>query len=230
MGDSGEEKPKPLMLEWREFAVDCGRGELKVNDRVVWAGEVKNSDKGTGLNVWDGAVVLAKYLEHAVQMQGANVVELGAGTGVVGLACAALEASIVTITDLEYCLENIRANIALNTELPGQIAALELDWFVDSAADKLPPNVDYVVAADVIWVAELVVPFVSTLRTIADKNPCLKAIYLAHQTRALLTDTQLFEELRVNGFVVTKLDQKALHPSFQSRKVVVYHIQVGGET
>ncbi len=47
------------------------------------------------LSVWDAAVVIAKYMEknhHA--MQGKRVLELGAGTGLAGLAAAALGALV----------------------------------------------------------------------------------------------------------------------------------------
>jgi hypothetical protein len=48
----------------------------------------------TGGTVWDGAVVLSKYLEHLQKssgvIKGKRCVELGAGTGLVGIAVAAL--------------------------------------------------------------------------------------------------------------------------------------------
>ncbi|CAN0285622.1 unnamed protein product [Laminaria digitata] len=60
-----------LALPWRRFDRDlemAGGGEggegLKVCGRRLAVGDVSNSDEGTGLFTWDGAVLLAKYLEH----------------------------------------------------------------------------------------------------------------------------------------------------------------------
>ena len=52
---------------------------------------------GTGATVWPAAHVLAKYLERrwgAGGMTGLRVVDLGAGTGAVGLAAAVLGADV----------------------------------------------------------------------------------------------------------------------------------------
>ena len=63
---------------------------------------------GTGGKVWSSSRVLCDYLvdvaaglEDALQLElrGARVVELGSGTGAVGLACAALGARAVVLTD-----------------------------------------------------------------------------------------------------------------------------------
>jgi hypothetical protein len=70
--------------------------------------------------VWDGAILLAKVLEHWLGrggLSGKRVLELGCGTGVVGLAAAALGATAVHLTDLEYVLENTRANARTNAHL-----------------------------------------------------------------------------------------------------------------
>jgi protein N-lysine methyltransferase METTL21D len=44
-------------------------------------GAVENSGQGTGHTTWDGAVVLAKYLEHSrgESLRGKTVLETGAG-------------------------------------------------------------------------------------------------------------------------------------------------------
>jgi hypothetical protein len=54
---------------------------------------------GPGGAVWDAAVVLAQYVTSlGAALRGARVLELGAGTGVPGLAAARLGAD-VTLTD-----------------------------------------------------------------------------------------------------------------------------------
>ena len=58
---------------------------------TVRIGQEYSGDEG--VVVWDAALVLAKYLErhqHRLKLNGAQVVELGAGTGVVGITAAVL--------------------------------------------------------------------------------------------------------------------------------------------
>ena len=63
---------------------------------------------GTGGKVWSSSRVLCDYLVDVaagleaappLELRGARVVELGSGTGAVGLACAALGARAVVLTD-----------------------------------------------------------------------------------------------------------------------------------
>jgi len=77
-----------------------------------------SSDDGTGFNVWDGAILLARYLQHAAScVVGRRVLELGAGCGgVPGITAAALGARHVTLTDLPHVLPRLRSNVERNRE------------------------------------------------------------------------------------------------------------------
>ncbi len=106
--------------------VDLAGGEMQFNGVPVFCrddpkGNTKDSlgpEQDTGHITWDGAIMLAKYLErrHAVSslMAGTTILELGAGTGFVGLACAALGAKRVFLTDLAYALPIASQNLARN--------------------------------------------------------------------------------------------------------------------
>lgn len=104
-------------------------------------GVVANSGLGTGLTVWDGAIVLSKYLENEAVvaaecgevglLSGRVVLELGAGTGVVGLAASALGARRTYLTDQAYTLENLRRTVSRNSHLSG-VEVMELDWCVST--------------------------------------------------------------------------------------------------
>lgn len=78
-------------------------------------------------------MTLAKYMEHALSSKivGKTVVELGSGTGLVGIAASMLGAGEVHLTDLPYALKNTRANVDLNKpSLKGRVICEELDWCV----------------------------------------------------------------------------------------------------
>ncbi|CAM9497499.1 unnamed protein product, partial [Discosporangium mesarthrocarpum] len=77
---------------------------------------------GFGASVYPAAYVLAEYLErHPEIIKGKKVIELGAGTGFLGIAAAVLGASEVCITDgdkglLRLITENVRANLPASLE------------------------------------------------------------------------------------------------------------------
>eukprot|EP00440_Ansanella_granifera_P045524 gb/GFBE01049320.1/.p1 GENE.gb/GFBE01049320.1/~~gb/GFBE01049320.1/.p1 ORF type:complete len:258 (+),score=39.22 gb/GFBE01049320.1/:1-774(+) len=106
--------------------------------------------------LWDAGVALSKYFAWRGQEQegcwrGRRVLELGAGTGVVGLTLGKLGAS-VTMTDNEpEVLSLLRRNAAANGL--GALAedVRELNWSDPSTFVKPAVPFDAIVAADVLY-------------------------------------------------------------------------------
>ncbi|CAM9749881.1 unnamed protein product, partial [Discosporangium mesarthrocarpum] len=67
---AGKSRPSRelLALPWRNFDLDFAGGGLILGGKPLVIRDVSNSDKGTGFFTWDGAVMLAKYLEHTMTM------------------------------------------------------------------------------------------------------------------------------------------------------------------
>ncbi|XP_069772699.1 protein N-lysine methyltransferase METTL21D isoform X4 [Narcine bancroftii] len=111
---------------------------------------------GVGFVVWDAALVLAKYLETSSFYQGnhhvfsgKNVVELGSGTGVVGLMASTLGANVI-VTDLEELQDLLEININANKHLvTGSVQAKVLKW--GETVKDLPSDPDYILVADCIY-------------------------------------------------------------------------------
>lgn len=79
--------------------------------------ERDQAELGTGLVSWDSSVLLAKYLEKNSEMVVCkSILEVGAGTGIAGIAANLLGARNVVLTDLPYVMDNLKQNIALNCE------------------------------------------------------------------------------------------------------------------
>ncbi|XP_058442095.1 EEF1A lysine methyltransferase 3 isoform X3 [Marmota monax] len=94
--------------------------------RFCFCGHVLNitqnfgSRLGVAAGVWDSALSLCNYFESQnVDFRGKKVIELGAGTGIVGIL-AALQGGDVTITDLPVALEQIKGNVQANVPAGGR--------------------------------------------------------------------------------------------------------------
>ncbi|DAZ99866.1 TPA: hypothetical protein N0F65_008609 [Lagenidium giganteum] len=219
-----------LALPSRLFPMDPENNDFQIRGHVVHIGEVGNSGKGTGLTTWDGSVILAKYLEHtrAKDFEDKRVVELGAGTGLVGLSVALLGAREVLLTDLAYTMDNLATNIAetlRHVDPKPNVHAQVLDWFQ-------PPSqglgkIDWILASDVVWVEELIVPLVDTMHTLVrNSGSSSTRILMSHQYRSTTTDTKLFTELERRGFVKSLIAPEQLHPQFVSDRIDVWEIHL----
>ncbi|MER9402629.1 methyltransferase [Mesorhizobium caraganae] len=105
---------------------------------------------------WAGGAVLARYLlNHPQSVAGHSVLDLGAGSGLVGIAAAKAGASAVIAAEID---RNGVAAIGLNAAANGvEITILDQD-----ITTGLPPAVDVVLAGDVFYgreVALRVIPF-----------------------------------------------------------------------
>ncbi|XP_010829770.1 PREDICTED: protein-lysine methyltransferase METTL21E [Bison bison bison] len=133
--------------------------EIRINEATDCYGAV----------VWPSALVLCYFLETNVKQYNLvdkNVIEIGAGTGLVSIVASLLGAH-VTATDLPELLGNLQYNISRNTKTKAKHLpqVKELSWGV--ALDKNFPrasiNFDYILAADVVYahpfLEELLVTF-----------------------------------------------------------------------
>jgi predicted nicotinamide N-methyase len=228
-----------LALPWKEFNVNLMDGSFQINNKSLRIQEVVNAGLGTGLNVWDGSIALAKYLESRSDLvENKIILELGAGTGLVGIAAAMLGARQVVVTDLEYSLVNLQRNILLNQQpdensnnhlLP--IEANVLDWFhpedFELWTDKIRNSIwtpDIILASDVVWVDSLVEPLVQTLTyictmAVADRqNPPM--ILMSYQRRSRVVENHLFQALREHDFQIDPLPKEEV----RSERIEIFQI------
>ncbi|CAG5857615.1 unnamed protein product [Menidia menidia] len=120
--------------------------------------------------MWPAALALCSFLENQTQtfnLQGKEVLELGAGTGLVAIVASLLGAA-VTATDLPQMLSNLRANVMRNTRgrcrhLP-QIAALSWGFDLESTYPSSVYRYDYVLAADVVYHHDFLDELLATMK------------------------------------------------------------------
>jgi predicted nicotinamide N-methyase len=159
-------------------------------DAFFFASE--NLAASTGQKVWESASLAIEVLEEKQSfVAGKNVLELGSGTGLVGLACGCLEAKSVVLSDLPsviaFCTdENVKENNFLRNS-----ATKHLDWleFTESKGRCFPEVFDIIVACDCVWLAEFLSPFCFTLATLLKRN---SSVALVAQTERATEESTVF--------------------------------------
>ena len=136
---------------------------------------------GTNLRLWPTSMCLSEWCcEHAAEfIVGKRIVELGAGAGAVGLVCAALGASSVTLTDVPDALPLIERNVERNPPPPGTtVRVLPCMWgdadhvealLRDEAEEEGRTGYDIILCCEVVYQqsAELLSALAHTQRALA---------------------------------------------------------------
>lgn len=130
---------------------------------------LKGANIRVGACAWDGALVMAAYLDAQPpgEISGLRCVELGAGVGLVGLVLARLGAH-VTLTDRPQATSFARMSTGKSKLLPSSGAAASsqensgsvriegLEWgapgYMDVVASLASAGVDLVVATDCVYI------------------------------------------------------------------------------
>jgi len=141
--------------------------------------------------VWDSALVLSYFLvKHRQEFLSPNtrVLELGAGTGAVGLVTAALGAGKVTVTDLPRVIPLLEEAIALNSNLKN-IEAKALTWgewteenSFEEKEEKNETCYDLILVSDCIYYEACVEPLIQTLTKFCKLNKNCRVL-LSYEVR-----------------------------------------------
>jgi predicted nicotinamide N-methyase len=202
---------------------------------------------GVGGRLWDCGIALLTYLAHNPSaVSGKRVLELGAGTGVVGLAASRLGAKHVVLTDLADVCQLISQNVLLSGAAatyvpvvwPGGGALFVRRWWQcicfgimlaccrcsvrsllwGNDADLAAVDaVDLVLAADVVYEPECFEPLLKTLRALATTRET--TVLLAYRPRH--PDGSVFFERVAEFFDVTVVAR----PDHAMTNVTLYHFQ-----
>ena len=88
-------------------------GESLVQAAITTPGD--DGADGTNLRLWPTSLILSRFLcDHPEYVVGKRVVELGSGSGAVGIVCSMLGAACVTLTDVPDALPLITRNAERN--------------------------------------------------------------------------------------------------------------------
>ncbi|NXL23422.1 MT21A methyltransferase, partial [Setophaga kirtlandii] len=147
---------------------------------------------GVAAVVWDAAVVLCAYLEmEGIVLRDRSVIELGAGTGLLGIVVTLLgpkepagvkyciphaalrdvDCARVTITDRAAALELLESNVQANLppELRPRAVVKELTWGKD--LDNFSPGAfDLILGADIVYLEETFAELLQTLEHLCSER------------------------------------------------------------
>ena len=182
VGD-GEDDDEAMMRALQEYVDACD----------------SEDNTGVGGELWPAAEFLCRWLMSdgtADAVQGASVLELGAGTGACGLFAAGLGASRVVLTDafadsLSLCEANAEAN-AQHYADGAQVSVERLPW-----GESLPPSIledgafEWVIGSDLTYFHEAHDELAHTLRALltrgseaAGRARSTPRVVLAHEHRS----------------------------------------------
>ncbi|GAB9469012.1 putative n2,n2-dimethylguanosine trna methyltransferase [Globisporangium polare] len=218
---------------------------VRVDDRPDAAQTLRfQCDWGVGIggSIWTSGRILAEHLElqqarYRPLFQGKRVVELGSGTGYVGLMTAVcFEPAHVYLTDLATHVACLERNVAINAQVvrPGvNVRVAELSWGSSSqesaflqtlkdegSADTEKSTVDVILGTDVAYLRELYEPLLHTLRHIATE----KTLILLGLNRAD-TDIAFFQRLEQDGFEYYKIADEQLHGDYHGKDFGLFEIR-----
>ncbi|MCL7038327.1 hypothetical protein MKW94_029174 [Papaver nudicaule] len=142
--------------------------------------------QGLSFQLWPAATTLVNLLDHhqsgnniktplsaildefRLCQQPLRILELGSGTGLAGIAAAAVLSSSCTITDLPHVLPNLQFNAAANSEMlasrGGSVNVAALRWGEKDDMELVGREFDVILGSDVVYYDYLYDPLLQTLR------------------------------------------------------------------
>lgn len=229
--------------------------ELRISQAPVASGKhaleaAASSDGGlsTGSTVWDAGIVLARHaatvLSHSAA--GAILIDLGAGTGHVGLTISALcprgVLGTAMLTDLPAVLPLLEANVARNAHaLPPElhVHAVAYRWGDDHDLEEIAHHVHAVgghphvlcVGGDLLYREETIEPLVNALCELlgvsgahgALTNEALISTSMEHSPDTAMAFVDAATDA---GLTVQQVPFDQMDPHWRSPSVVVLSVTV----
>ncbi|GFR70526.1 protein-lysine methyltransferase METTL21D-like [Elysia marginata] len=179
-----------------------------------------------GCVVWDAALALCGYLDHC-QEKGCfkwnqqAVLELGAGTGAVGVVAATLGANSV-VTDLPELVPLMQHNIDKNKEkLIGSCQAVPLSWGDTDQIKHIkemlvPAGLDYILVADCVYYEESVKQLVDTIACLSSSKTTVLCSYEERELGNKEALQSQFFKLISEHFSISEIPLSEHHPQLRS--------------
>ncbi|KAI9026440.1 putative methyltransferase-domain-containing protein [Phycomyces nitens] len=177
---------------------------------------------GCGGKTWEAADVMIEYLlwkktQSESLFDGKRILDLGSGTGLVGLAVASAfpGAQNMTLTDQIPMMELMKQNIILNG-LEEKVDTQLLDWGTP-LPDHILPLPDVILASDCVYLEIAFQPLVDTLLLLSKKET---VIYLSYMKRRN-ADKRFFQLIR-KKFILKEVEDDPKRAVYSRRGLHLY--------
>ncbi|CAA3031401.1 N-lysine methyltransferase METTL21A-like [Olea europaea subsp. europaea] len=174
---------------------------LSINSTIVIR---QFPSQGLSFQLWPAATTLVTLLDRhhprittplsavfngsgATQHRPIRILELGSGTGVVGIAAAAILGGNVTVTDLPHVLPNILFNVNANAEMlkhhGGAVEVAALSWGDTHNMEAIGREIDLIMGSDLVYHDHLYEPLLETLKFFLSRSEKRIVFLMAHEKR-----------------------------------------------
>jgi predicted nicotinamide N-methyase len=197
--------------------VEYGGTKVRVLDPYTTA-KTTSGDAQVGLRLWEAEICVLEWLEANSEMiENKDVVELGAGVGLAGLAAAErLGAKSVTLTDTSAkVLENLQINVQTSKLAKVKASVVCLDWHDEVAARAIGDH-QFIIAADCVYDPNDVPAFVQTLEILLKRTQGIVAL-VASSIRNRKTFDKLLTELSSTTVNIQETAIPANHQRYSNR-------------
>lgn len=157
----------------------------------------------SGFQIWPASAILASYLIKQNLVSGARILEIGAGTGALGLACAAAGAKRVVLTERvlddnqpsRRYLDLLEQNAAANADVTAGAEVLvdELDFEREAQVERVLRHgpFDLVIGCEMMYEWKTHPELATALATFhASREPGVLQTFLCHNRRDSLENLE----------------------------------------
>ena len=213
--------------------------EYEVGDKILQIeqradettdGSKLNANSGT---VWDAAVVLINYISQervASTLKGKRGIDLGCGTGIVGIAASSLGMEC-TLTDYEDVCVLAQTNVDLNQadgNLTAPCTVATLDWNDASTAlleSMGLQDLDYILCSDLVCMGLYVSAPLIVLLKLLLQNASATCL-MSHELREEGNVPAFLAAAKEAGLAVSRLPEEALHPQYRCEEISILEIRL----
>ncbi|KAI9199261.1 putative methyltransferase-domain-containing protein [Polychytrium aggregatum] len=160
----------------------------------------------SGTTVWVGGIKLAWHLGHEqsrgkLSLAGKRCIDLGSGTGVLGLAASNLGAGEVVLSDIQSVLDRGLLQRNLEANIPHQKANVRIErlhWDDQDDIRRLcPPAFDVILGSDVVYNYAAAEPLAKTIDALSQQGT---VVWIAYERRDPLVADRFLSLMKGFGF------------------------------
>ncbi len=170
-----ELQTSPYVISSQPFRFVSVRDSYALLDRITPEEFVRDEQMPYWAEIWPAAIILSEFVSGEIDIRGKNIIEIGAGVGMVSVAAACAGGNVLATDYSEEALRFIRLN-AMNNG--ADLRWERLDWRSIQCRDRF----DILLAADVLYERVNLLPIINALGKLLTPEGCA---YIADPRRRL---------------------------------------------